>query len=184
MQRTLVFPRHVVLHLVEGGGLPRPPAGLLRLRLVRAESLRSRELTREPDVYCTIQVPLPRRGKSGTLQRVVWGALGWGAACCGTLLLQLLCLSFHRAPTRRPGRDAAQEAATLRATCTCAALPDDGLRPSLLAAQIGDHGHVRRSPTAYNSSSPAWRQASFGLAVHDPRDGALRLRVMDDSGAW
>ncbi|KAG2483390.1 hypothetical protein HYH03_017742 [Edaphochlamys debaryana] len=39
VQRAVLFPRHVVAHLVPGGGLPPPPPGLLRLRLLRAEGL-------------------------------------------------------------------------------------------------------------------------------------------------
>ncbi|GIL57092.1 hypothetical protein Vafri_12371, partial [Volvox africanus] len=43
LQRTLLYPRHLVLHLVEGGGLPLasipPPHGILRVRLRRVEGL-------------------------------------------------------------------------------------------------------------------------------------------------
>ncbi len=39
LQRSLLYPRHLLLHLAPGGGLPAPPPALLQLRLISADGL-------------------------------------------------------------------------------------------------------------------------------------------------
>ncbi|KXZ47272.1 hypothetical protein GPECTOR_36g124 [Gonium pectorale] len=162
LQRALVFPRHLLVTLVEGGGLPLPPPVLLRLRLLRAEGLRGPSATAEPDVYVTAQA----RGGPG---RGGAGRGGAGSPELGRFFRQTRVRegAVQRSPTRVESSCPNWQAAV--------PLPGQGQaqgqghQPGAAAGDVGwggGGGHV------------------FNLPVASPRRQVLLLRVMLDRKGW
>jgi len=68
LSKMMLYPNQFSVDLMEGGGLPPAPVGMLRVNLVRIENLKKSDLISKSDSYCLLEVREGRPQRSTTVK--------------------------------------------------------------------------------------------------------------------
>ncbi|GLI64280.1 hypothetical protein VaNZ11_007499, partial [Volvox africanus] len=196
LQRTLLYPRHLVLHLVEGGGLPLaslpPPHGILRVRLRRAEGLTPTATRRDEatglygnGLYVTAQVDGGAAQRAPT--RYGTRSISWEQ--------ELEEVPYTGGRGGATGPPTAGSTAPIAPTSLLVGVvqPDDSATSTtrnetataVAAAVVGDkEAETRRAGSGDAGGGGGGGGFLFELPVWNPSRQALLLQLLRDQNGW